>query len=320
MASSSHGSALSVRPSLTRSGVEALCSGGMTGPGVNATAPGTHLAEPEAARHRDGRQLLGELWAAVAKRPIGIAAPAPGPTVQSLGAGVKRAGGGASEAQPARDRTRPEAQRGLSVSDLTGSTIAPAVRTVLRRNRAGVVAARVNLPEQVSAHHLDGPRAAELRRAVSELTILVVTPAIDAVCRGYAAGVGSAGADLQEPQAAQYQNRREPRGEGAVAQLTARVRAPAVQLIVGIGDAAGKMEARVHLPKQMSPPAPSWPDALYPQHQAALSVVHGAGVLATAAHLIERQRRGRQGRRACRERLAPPGTWDRSRTLPVSKP
>ena len=95
-------------------------------PGAGVISPHAQLGEEQAARHRHrrrpdrpGRQAGAEL----AER---VAAPAPRAAVGGLGAGVVPPGAHPPDAQPARDRARPEAQVGPPVPELALVAAAPA--------------------------------------------------------------------------------------------------------------------------------------------------------------------------------------------------
>jgi hypothetical protein len=180
---------------------------GLVGRGRSASreATGADLLPGAPAGRRDGAQAVD--LRPVAKLPPVIAPPA---IAVSVGSGQR-----AGLKCPRRHRAKPAAARNGSGRvvrrqgadpQLTERISAPAVCAIIGRDSARIAVARADQPKRQAAGHGYG-RQSSLDRAIADLAIGVVAPAVGAAGRGDAASDATARAHLGE-------GRRERRRDG----------------------------------------------------------------------------------------------------------
>jgi len=179
-------------------------------------------------RHHDihRRQALG--GRAVAQLTVGVISPALDPAARGPRTGVRSTGGdGADPARQPAHVYRRVTVCGRAVAQLTVPVVSPALDPAARSPRTGVISTGVDGadPARQPAHVYrcqvpDG-------RAVAQLTVLVVSPALDPAARSQGTGVIPTCGDGADPaRQPTHIYRRVAVGGRAVAQLTARVPSP----------------------------------------------------------------------------------------------
>src|SRR3954466_13838543 len=168
-----------------------------------------HLPEVESALDGNRRQAIAE--GAVSQLAKGVAAPAVGPIGNRLTTRVEEPRRHAVEVQPAGHCARPTAPEIFAKAKLSFLPLPPAVGPVCGGHGAGVVPSRVHESVLVRAHHRNGSRPGGHSGAVAELTMVVVTPAVNSVRPSHAAGVRPSRAHSAELMAANDQHWAQPR-------------------------------------------------------------------------------------------------------------
>ena len=208
------------------------------GDGAGVVAAGSNGLEADAGWHLDGDWDAGVGGRVVTQLTTTTISPAVGFAFAGDGAGVVAAGSNGLEADAGwhLDGDWDAGVGGRVVTQLTTTTISPAVGFAFAGDGAGVVAAGSNGLEADAGWHLDGDWDAGVGgRVVTQLTLVIQPPAVGLTSGSEGAGVVNTSSDGLEADAGWHLDGDWDAGVGGrvVTQLTLVIQPPAVGLTSG---------------------------------------------------------------------------------------